>query len=819
MDERIGDRGTTPMACHRTIHGSIAMSWTSESEPQVHTTEEGDAPVAETNDTDNGSSPPVVGVEVSDDDGPPAAADPRTGGGGSDIEDDGPLDPSLFFGLFDDLGGDRDIESVAATEPAPAGDSDAGNDVEADGSALFSDDSVPDVDDSAPYDEGTPGIEGAAPVEPEFTLTIDDPSIAEPKPGGETLDHSGVGVADGEASDALFGVLEELLESEPSGDGGDDRFATDDEGEHDTPIADQGENETPIADQGEHETPIIADQDDEENDVVILGGALPPGATTDLDTGSLSAGRELFDDGVLENIGFDDPDPEPADVGIQVNDLAVTIEPMVESGIRQPVVSPPKVFSRASDDRSSTRAPVDEPRPPTGTGESVAGPGLGVVLAAVLLTLVVALIAAVAVLSGNGGSGTEAAEGTEPAAPADGADAAIDQDLQQVGDDNPVAGQRAGAQETAGAQNTAQNTAGPQNTASPAVAALARELAEGRVDLTSIRFVPGTVEPTESGRRLIEELAEAVLVSGGQPVSVVVRTYSEAGSADNQALSEAQAEALVQLLVAEGVPADQVVAVGQGSGPLSLQQPVPDFIVVNPELGDAVFKRVIADIGTFTLGSRPGGTESGQSGELRLESLAVVDGVGQALVNFEDSTIGLAGYSYFEADNESNRAQAGRASDAVARRLAEVHGIGPDRVTIITPGAAPYVVRPEVGNHIWIRAGARTITAFEVAAIDAAAIDFDAGSPAPSAASGAILDQLAAALAASTDTLVIDVRTYSEATGAANMELSQARADAIAAYLVEDGGIEAGRLRAFGSGASSYFADDGGSHVTLTVIP
>jgi outer membrane protein OmpA-like peptidoglycan-associated protein len=531
----------------------------------------------------------------------------------------------------------------------------------------------------------------------------------------------------------------------------------------------------------------------------------------------------LFDDGALEKIGFDDPNPEPADGGIQVNDIAVTIEPMVESGIRQPVVSPPKVFSRASDDRSSTHAPVDEPRPPTGTGtgESVAGPGLGVVLAAVLLTLVVALIAAVAVLSGNGGSGTEAAEGTEPAAPADGADAAIDQDLQQVGDDNPVAGQRAGAQETAGARNTAgaENTAGAQNTASPAVAALARELAEGRVDLTSIRFVPGTVEPTEAGRRLIEELAEAVLVSGGQPVSVVVRTYSEAGAADNQALSEAQAEALVQLMIAQGVPADQLVAVGQGSGPLSLQQPVPDFVVVNPELGDAVFKRVIADIGTFTLGSRPGGTESGQSSELRLESLAVVDGVGQALVNFEDSTIGFAGYSYFEADNESNRARAGQASDAVARRLAEVHGIGPDRVTIITPGAAPYVVRPEVGNHIWIRAGARTITAFEVAGIDAAAIDFDPGSPAPSAASGAVLDQLAAALAASTDTLVIDVRTYSEATGASNMELSQARADAIAAYLVEDGGIEAGRLRAFGSGASSYFTDDGGSHVTLTVIP
>ncbi len=768
------------------------MSWTSESEPQVHTAEEGDAPAADTNDTDNGSSPPVDGAHVSDGDGRPASADPRTGGDDDDIDDDGPLDPSLFFDLFDDLRGDEETESAAATGPAHAVDSGGGNDIE--------------VDESAQDDESTSGIDDATPLEPDSTPTLDDPGIAESQPGGETLDHSGVEKADGEASDALFGVLEELLESEPSGDGENDRSATDDdEGEHGPPIADD-EDETPIAD----------DDDDGENDVVILGGALPLGTRTDVDTESGSAGRELFDDGLLEEIGFDDSAPEPADGGIQVNDIAVTVEPMVESGIRQPVISPPKLFSPAVDDRTSTRPPVDEPRPPAGTPDSVAGPGLGVVLAAVLLTLVVALIAAVAVLSGNGGSGTEAAEGTEPAPPADGSDTAVDQDVLQAGDDDPVTGQGAGAQETA----SAQEAASAQGAASPAVAALARELADGRVDLTSIRFVPGTVEPTEAGRRLIEELAEAVLVSGGQPVSVVVRTYSEAGSADNQALSDVQAEALVQLLVAEGVPADQLVAVGQGSGPLSLQQPVPDFVVVNPELGDAVFKRVIAEIGTFTLGSRPDGTESGQSSsELRLESLAVVDGVGQALVNFEDSSIGLAGYSYFEADNESNRAQAGKASDAIARRLAEVHGIGPDRVTVITPGAAPYVVRPEVGNHIWIRAGARTITAFEVAGIDAAAIDFDPGSPAPSAASGALLDQLAAALAASTDTLVIDVRTYSEATGAANMELSQARADAIATYLVENGGIEAGRLRAFGSGASSYFTDDGGSHVTLTVIP
>ncbi len=799
------------------------MSWTSESEPQVHTAEEGDAPAADTNDTDNGSSPPVDGAHVSDGDGRPASAHPRTGGDDDDIDDDGPLDPSLFFDLFDDLRGHEETESAAATGPAHAVDSGGGNDIE--------------VDESAQDGESTSGIDDATPLEPDSTPTLDDPGIAESQPGGETLDHAGVEKADGEASDALFGVLEELLESEPSGDGENDRSATDDdEGEHGPPIADD-EDETPIADD-EHAPPIaddedeapIADEEDEtpiadddgENDVVILGGALPLGTRTDVDTESGSAGRELFDDGLLEEIGFDDSAPEPADGGIQVNDIAVTVEPMVESGIRQPVISPPKLFSPAADDRPSTRPPVDEPRPPAGTPDSVAGPGLGVVLAAVLLTLVVALIAAVAVLSGNGGSGTEAAEGTQPAPPADGSDTAVDQDVLQAGDDDPVTGQGAGAQETASAQDSAsaQEAAPAREAASPAVAALGRELADGRVDLTSIRFVPGTVEPTEAGRRLIEELAEAVLVSGGQPVSVVVRTYSEAGSADNQALSDVQAETLVQLLVAEGVPADQLVAVGQGSGPLSLQQPVPDFVVVNPELGDAVFKRVIAEIGTFTLGSRPDGTESGQSSsELRLESLAVVDGVGQALVNFEDSSIGLAGYSYFEADNESNRAQAGKASDAVARRLAEVHGIGPDRVTVITPGAAPYVVRPEVGNHIWIRAGARTITAFEVAGIDAAAIDFDPGSPAPSAASGALLDQLAAALAASTDTLVIDVRTYSEATGAANMELSQARADAIAAYLVENGGIEAGRIRAFGSGASSYFTDDGGSHVTLTVIP
>ena len=90
----------------------------------------------------------------------------------------------------------------------------------------------------------------------------------------------------------------------------------------------------------------------------------------------------------------------------------------------------------------------------------------------------------------------------------------------------------------------------------------------GRTDLgekDDLGFVQGTAtfRDPNGARKTLRELA-AIVREGGQTVELTGATSSEGSDADNQRLSEERAEAVEQVLVGEGVPADRIDAKGAG---------------------------------------------------------------------------------------------------------------------------------------------------------------------------------------------------------------------------------------------------------------
>ncbi|MDH3295924.1 MAG: hypothetical protein OER95_16525, partial [Acidimicrobiia bacterium] len=344
---------------------------------------------------------------------------------------------------------------------------------------------------------------------------------------------------------------------------------------------------------------------------------------------------------------------------------------------------------------------------------------------------------------------------------------------------------------------------------------MARAVKESRLDLTTMSFELGTLQLTGQAQEMVDQLGALLTEDPAIPVSALVRTYSERTAAENLALSQAQAEALVQALEVAGAAPGQVRAVGLGAIPLSPAHPVPDFVAVTPPFGDASLSAIIDNEPRFVVGNGVETVATHSAWSLRLEGLAPMTRVGQAVRSDGEATVGLAGYSFFAPTDERNDAVAKASAETVAQFLNSTYGIERQRISVITPGSAPYVPPAEVGNLIWLAAGPQSQTAHDLAAIDATAITFS-GSTLSTEGQAAVED-LAAALTGSGAEIVIAVRSYDGDGTAANLALSQARGQALADSLAS-AGVAARQVRIEASGASTYLPADG-ALVSLTAVP
>ncbi len=117
-----------------------------------------------------------------------------------------------------------------------------------------------------------------------------------------------------------------------------------------------------------------------------------------------------------------------------------------------------------------------------------------------------------------------------------------------------------GAAERAGGVTVSGTVAAP---AAPSQATLQARLADllGR---TGINFAPDSAVITPESEAILVTAAQSILAVPGVPIEIGGHTDSQGSAAANRTLSDARANAVLQNLVAKGVPAAQLTAVGFG---------------------------------------------------------------------------------------------------------------------------------------------------------------------------------------------------------------------------------------------------------------
>ncbi|MGI9596189.1 MAG: OmpA family protein, partial [Acidimicrobiales bacterium] len=337
-------------------------------------------------------------------------------------------------------------------------------------------------------------------------------------------------------------------------------------------------------------------------------------------------------------------------------------------------------------------------------------------------------------------------------------------------------------------------------------------VATGRLELNTIRFVPGTTDLTEASLATLGELAATDGVANA-PISIVVRTYSEPTAAENRALSLLQAAAITDHLVGLGLSAESVVASGIGAPPLTPAQPVQNFVVANAGLRPSALKTTLQPFSPFSIWLDP------IPNQLRSESIDSLDVLGQAMVSEREASVSLAAYSFGEPDATRNQELAAVAAEAVATYLVANYEIDRDRISVLTPGQAPDIVSGSTGNHIFLQWGEAALAPLRLNGLDQQAVSFPPGSAQLGPGAQQQLTAVAEATIPTELTVVIEVHTATEATDDANARLADLQAEAIRDFLLEASLPEA-RLRVSGGGDLRQFqGDDITGRVVITAVP
>lgn len=733
------------------------MSWTSEHEPPPP------RPNLETDD------PADLGFEVVE------TTDADEGGEGNeplDIPDEGPLDPSVFDGLFDDLG-DPDLDPPAVVGPAPEeptgpigivaldlADIDRGPDPEPGPGIDLAD---PDLDRPPAFDD-TDGGSALVPEPPSITPADDRPIDEGPLLMGRSTSDTASPADQHPTSGQAIDPMQEIG---PAGISAfepvdlDPREAVD-PGAID-PAALGISTTMPEVDVPREGPDGVGD------DRAALLDHGPAGRTNDI----------YHEPEVPHPVPLIDPDPPIS-------------SPVIQRDPAQPVSSPA----------------IQPDPPPSGVTElRVAEPGEPTELPVVRPSVddphrtrsrwrSFALATTVGVIFGVGGAFVLAQ--------------IIDRDTPTIDAATPDQPADLASEATAG------DPAADENEPAGPIATVDGSLDLGpidRLELGTLRFEPGTDRLTEESDEALGLLAQAI-DQRVAPIAVTVRTYTEATPSDDLALSELQADALVRQLVELQADPDQLVAIGLGRSLLTTAQPVPNFVVASAGLETSPLRTTLKDISPFAIGL------DSVTAQLRPESRLSLGRIAAAMAaDAEGRSVTLSAYSFGEVDAESNRVVARAAAQAAADHLTSVYGIEGSRVKILVLGEAPYGVTTEVGGHVGLRWGDLAAGSVAMGAVPVDEIDFDPGSTALSETNTAILDQLLDAMVGTELAVVVDVHSFDGADDEANYQLSQDRALAVADYLME-AGLPASRLRAYGRGDRPQFRSENRvARIVVSFVP